>query len=446
VSHVLILGAGHSTPHLVSHLLGEAERARGRVTVADLDLDLARQRVADHPCGRAVRLDVEDAAGRQALFEAADVVVCMLAPRYQALVARDCVRLRRHMISTSYRDRAVRELDSEARSRGVLLVSEAGLDPGIDHMSAMELLTRVRLAGGRVRAFRSYGAGIPAPDAAQNPLRYAITWNPRNVVLAGTTGAQYLEDRRIRIVPHQRVFESTWPVTVDGVGRLDAYANRDSLSYREVFELGDAETVVRATLRWPGFCAIWSQIVRLGLVNDAIGIPGLVDRTNREVVEMFVPPAGASLDSRIAVLLGVDPQGPALDGLRWLGLLSDERTGCQGATAVDFLTALLVRKLRLGPSDRDLVILVHELEVEYPDTARGPERITATLAVYGDPHGSTAMARTVGLPAAVVTTLVLRGALPLVGSWIPTHPALFEPVLSELHALGLRFAEKTDTF
>jgi saccharopine dehydrogenase-like NADP-dependent oxidoreductase len=443
VSQVLILGAGHSTPYLVSHLLAWAEREGGRVTVADLDPDLAARRVTDHPCGGAVKLDIEDAAGREALLRQADVVVCMLAPRYQALVASDCVRLGRHMVSTSYRDRAVRELDAEARGHGVLLVSEVGLDPGIDHMSAMALLSRIRAEGGRVRSLRSYGAGIPAPDAAPNPLRYAITWNPRNVVLAGASGAQYLEDGRIRIVPYTRVFESTWPVTVDGVGRLEAYPNRDSLAYRDAFDLGEARTIVRATLRWPGFCAIWSQIARLGLANDTVGIPDLARRTCREIVEMFVPgEESEDLESRIARLLGVEPTGPALDGMRWLGLLSSERAGCAGETAVDFLTALLVRKLALAPADRDLVILVHELEVDYPTGSRGAERRTATLVVQGELEGRTAMARTVGLPAAVVTTLILRGALSLSGSFIPTHPAIYQPVLAELDALGIRFEEK----
>jgi len=445
VKHVLILGAGHSTSYLVSHLLAEAEQCGGRVTVADLDLGLARRRVAGHPCGRAVRLDIRDEPARASLIGEADVVVSMLVPAFQPLVAQECVRLGRSLVSTSYRDRAVRELDDEARRRGVLLLSETGLDPGIDHISAMDLLGRVRAAGGRIRGFRSYGAGIPAPDAAPNALRYVITWNPRNVVLAGAAGAQYVEGGRIRIVPYPRVFESTWRVPVDGVGDLEAYPNRDSLSYREAFGLRDTPTMIRATLRWPGFCETWAQIVRIGLANDSIRIPDLGTRTYRDVTSMFVPgPAGASLESRLGHLLGVDANGPALDRVRGLGLLADERTGCSGETAADMLTELLVRKLPLGVGDRDMVLLVHEIEVDYPGTMRSAERITATLVAFGEPGGCTAMARTVGMPAAIAATLVARGAMPLVGSHIPTHPAVYEPVLRELRSRGVEFVERVE--
>ncbi len=445
MKRVLILGAGHSTPYLVSHLLAEAARSDGQVTVCDLDLDLAARRVAGHPRGRAVRLDIHDEALRTSLIAEADVVVSMLVPAFQPLVARACVLGGRSLVSTSYRDRTVRELDDEARRRGVLLLSETGLDPGIDHMSAMDLLARLRAAGGRIRAFRSYGAGIPAPDVAPNPLRYAITWNPRNVVLAGAAGAQFLEQDRIRIVPYARVFESTWPVHVDGVGQLEAYPNRDALSYREAFELSDARTMVRATLRWPGFCEVWAQIVRIGLANDTIRIPDLRTRSYREVTSIFVPgPTGETLETRIGQLLGVDPAGPALGGLRWLGLFSDEPTASAGETAADMLTDLLVRKLPLGAGDRDMVLLVHEIEVEYPGTSRRAERVTATLVALGDPGGCTAMAKTVGMPAAIAATLVLQGALPLVGSQIPTHPTVYEPVLRELREQGLALVEKSE--
>ena len=445
MKQVLVLGAGHSSAFLIFHLLELASQRRWFVTVGDVDLELAQERVGDHPNGTAIQFDVNDATLRSTQIGNADVVVNMLPPAYQGLVAWDCVNHGRHMLSVSYQDQAVRDLEPDAQRKGVLLLCELGLDPGIDHMSAMALIRGLHERGGKIRAFRSYGSGIPAPDQPHNPLRYVVTWNPRNVAMSGEAGAQYMEDGRIKIVPFHQVFHHTWEVDVEGLGRLEAYPNRDSLAYLEAFGLENVETMVRGTLRYPGWSETWAQIVRLGLPNEELRIPDLALRSYREVVEMFLPLniTESRIEQRIARFLQISPTGRIMENLRWLGLFSDEPVGCEGETAAAMLIHLLQRKLPLGDDLRDVVVLVHELEVTYPNARRAPERITSTLVSVGEAGGFTAMSRTVGLPTAVAVRLLLDGELPLFGCHIPTHPSIYEPVLRELAAAGLEFREQS---
>jgi len=442
MKNILVLGSGQSASFLVSHLLKDAVAEDFFVTVGDVDIESAHAAVGEHPRGSAIQLDINDAELRAEQIKRCTIVVNMLPAAFHNLVAWECVNHRRDMMSVSYRDQATRDLDHDAKRQGILLLSEMGLDPGIDHMSAMALIRGVEGDGGRIVAFRSYGSGIPAPGQPINPLRYALTWDARNVVMAGESGAQYMEDHRIKIVPSHHVFTQTWPCEVEGVGMLEAYANRDSLSYMKSFGLEHVQTMIRGTLRYPGWSETWGQIVNLGLPNETMRIPDLAERSYAEVIEMFLPLdlRGISLERRVAHFLRINPTGSIMEKLRWLGLFSNEPIGCQGDTACDMMVHLLQQKLSLTPEMRDLVLLVHELDVEYTD--RPNERITSTFAIEGDPGGYSAMSKTVGLPVAIATILKLRGDLSLSGSLIPTHPAIYEPILPEIEAAGLRFTEQ----
>jgi saccharopine dehydrogenase-like NADP-dependent oxidoreductase len=444
VRQVLVLGAGKSSPFLIAHLLELAARHDWFVTVADVDVDAARICVDGHPRGSAVAFDVNDANLRSRLIEKSDVVVNMLSPVFQDLVAWDCVAHGRHMLSVSYDDEAVRDLSPDAQRKGVLLLTDLGLDPGIDHMSAMQLIRRLRDDGGRITSFRSYGSGLPAPGGPMNPLRYVVSWNPRNVVMAAEHGAQYMEHRKIKVVPFHRVFLHTWTVDVPDVGVLEAYPNRDSLSYIQAFGLEHAQTMIRGTLRYPGWSETWAQIVRLGLPNETLRIPDLASRSYAEVMEMHLPLTvnDSRLEQRIASYLHISPTGKIMENLRWLGLLSEQPTGCQGETAAAMLIDVLSTKLAMEPGQQDLVVLAHELEVEYPDQDRPPETVSSTLVVRGEPDGFTAMARTVGLPTAIAVKLLLEDEIPLTGAQIPTHPSIYEPVLREIEAAGMVFSER----
>ncbi len=442
--NILILGAGHSTPLLIQNLLDQAQSLDAHVTVADADGEAARGRVGGHPRGEAIAFDVNDAAQRERQVAAAAVVVNLLPPAFQELVARSCLEHRTHMVSASYRPAALAALDGEARRRGVTLLCELGLDPGIDIMSAQQIIERLRGQGGVIESFYSYGGGLPEPSFHGNPLRYCITWNPRNVVMAAEHGAEYLHGGRVKIIPWHRVFESTWQVEVPGLGGFEAYANRDSLSYRHVHQLGsEVHTLVRATLRYPGFCDLWRCIVRLGLPNERVEVPRLAERSYRDLLEMFLPEnsGGGALEQRLARFLSLAPESEEMRTLEWLGFFDPEPCGVAGDRPAHALIALLERRLPLPPEARDLVVLHHDLEVRYPGEARR-ERVLSTFVHYGDPGGVTAMARGVGLPAALGTRLLLEDRLRVRGALQPTRPEIYQPILSELARAGLAFEEE----
>jgi len=444
MKHILVLGAGQSAPYLIHHLLELCDEHDWHVTVGDIDEDLARERIGGHPRGSSIRFDVNDETHRSAQIQQADVVINMLAPMFQSLVAWDCVRHGTHMLSVSYRDRSVRDLSPDAERKGVLLLCEMGLDPGIDHMSAMAVIERVRAEGGQITSFCSYGSGIPAPDQEHNPLRYVITWNPRNVVMSSEHGAEYMEDGKIKLVPFHNVFHRTWPVEVDGVGLFEAYPNRDSLSYQRSFGLEHAHTVIRGTLRYPGWSEAWAQVVRLGLPNENLRISDINERSYRDVVEMFLPMTHDTdpIEQRVARFLQISPTGVIIQNLAWLGLFSDEKIVCNGDTPAAMMSHLLKEKMPLAPGMRDMVILLHKLDVHYPASDRLDERISSTLVAQGDPHGFSAMAKTVGLPTALATRLLLTGKLALTGSRIPTDRSIYEPILRDIGAEGLEFSER----
>lgn len=442
MKNVLVLGAGHSSPYLIEYLLRAAGEHDWLVTVGDRDRDLAASRVGGHPRGAAIGVDVASVEQLGRAVDGADLVINLMPPAFQRPVARECLRAGRHTLSVSYATPEVRGLDGEARERGVLLLYELGLDPGIDHMATMSLVERLRGAGGEVVELESYGAGLPAPDSIDNPLSYAITWNPRNVVMAGSRGALFLRDGRVRAVPPERVFAETWPVDVEGFRRLEAYPNRDSLAYREIFGLHRARTVVRGTLRYDGWCRAWLQIARLGLNNEGLVIPSLAEMSFGDLVEMFLPVAanGAGIERRAAAFLGLEEDDPVLASLGWLGLFSSEPIGSGVRTPAQALTGLLERKLVLPPDGRDVVVLLHEVRARFEDG--GERRIRSTLVEHGQPGGISAMARTVGLPTAIAARLVLDGELELTGCHLPTEPAVYRPVLEGLAREGIRFREE----
>ena len=434
---ILVLGAGFSTPFLIRHLLDHAQDLDAHVTVADLDRDAAAARIAGHERGRAVGLDLRSADG-VAELEAADLVVNLLPPKLQPEVARLCVDHGCHMVSASYRFKGLADLESEAADKGLALLTEMGLDPGMDLMSAQEIIDGIHDRGGVVDRFWSYGGGLPEPSFDANPLRYCITWNPRNVAMAAEAGAQFLEDGHIRMQPWHRIFAGAWDVDVPGLGVMDAYPNRDSMAYRKIHGLNQVQTLLRGTLRHAGYCRIWNLIVQLGLPNENLEIPGLAERTWAEWTSMYVPAGAGDLAQRCAAFLGVPRRDPSFQALEWLGLFSDEPIACRGERPADALIALLSRKLPLPEGVRDMVVLHHEFEASYGDRK---ERVLSTFVHYGTPGGPTAMATTVGFPAALGARLILDGRLTRRGCLFPTDADVFRPVLAALAEGGLKFEE-----
>lgn len=433
MKRVLVLGAGQSSPYLIRTLLEEGGELF--VDVRDRDVENARKRLGDAENGAVTGLDAQDQGALRDAIAQSDVVVNLLAPMFQVPVARLCVELKRSMVSASYRDPELLALEPEAKARGVTLASELGLDPGLDHMSSMRLLGEIERKGEVVESYYSYGSGVVDRATVPNPLGYAITWNPRNVVRAGAAGARFLEAGRERVVPYPRVLDRTWTVEVPGVGPMEAYANRDSLPYVDLYGVGTAETVVRATLRFPGFCETWLAIARLGLAGDE-PVPSGAE-TWRDLVESCLAPGEGDLGQRVARQLGLHPNGRALDNLRWLGLFDEEALPSpRGRSFADVMVDRLQARLALPEGGRDLVILFHEIRT----TGAAPQRYRSVLVVKGE-EGMTAMAKTVGLPAALATLDLLGGTFPLYGCPIPTERSVFERILPKVEARGLVFEE-----
>jgi len=442
MKNVLVLGAGKSSPYLVHYLLQNAEENDWFITVADRNLNAAQALVKNHPRGLAVLFDINDAEMRAAQISKCDIVLNILAPMFQHQIALSCVHFGKHMISVSYQDNRIRDLEKDALRKGILILTEMGLDPGIDHMSAASMINKVRKKGGIINSFESYGGGLPAPDSLINPLKYVISWNPRNVVMAGESGAQYLKDGKIKIIPHHSVFLHSWPMEVTGIGTLEAYPNRDSLNYKNLYGFEKAHTVIRATLRYPGWSETWLQVVKLGMTNEDQRIPNLKDTSWAELTEMFLPlnSQGPNIVQRVANFLNISPTGQIMQNLQWLGLFSKEKIGIEVETSTQALTHLLAEKLHLSNNARDMVIIMHRMEVFYPDTKKSEQHI-ATMIQNGEQGGFTAMAKSVGLPAGIVAKLILTDQLPLTGCHIPIHPAIYEPVLKGLSESGLSFEE-----
>lgn len=435
MSRILVLGAGLVARPLVQYLLDQPEF---QVTVASRTVEKARALIGDRPNGEALAFDIEREPERlDALVAGADLAVSMLPYIHHLQVAQACLRHRRHLVTTSYIKDEMRALDGAAREAGVLFLNEIGLDPGIDHMSAMRVIDRVHASGGRVVSFRSYCGGLPAPEANTNPFGYKFSWSPRGVLLAGRNDARYLEDGQIVEVPNRHLFATRHPVPVEGVGVLEAYPNRDSLPYIQLYGIPEARTMYRGTLRYPGWCETWQKFVELGLL-DLTEREDLAGMTYRQLLAQRIGrPQTTDLRRDLAVHLNLPEDSPILDRFEWLGLLSDDPLPPQ-RTILDVLAVRMQEKLQYAPGERDMVVLLHDFVAEYPDRR---ERIRSWLVDFGIPHGDTAMARTVGLPAAIATRLILQGVIRLTGVHIPVLPEIYRPVLAELEERGVRVEE-----
>ena len=445
MKNVLILGAGQSSPFLISYMLKESEQYNWNVKVADFNVNSAIQKINNHKNGTAVQFDVNDEELRHKLIKESDVVINLLAPPFQYMIALDCLSFSKPVISASYQNKEIPGLNHDAEKKGILILNEMGLDPGIDHMSAMSLIQKIRDNNGYVTSFVSYGSAVPAPDVQSNPLNYCVTWNPRNIVMAGESGAIYMEEGKMKMLPYNQVFSRTWEVEVDGVGAMEGYPNRDSMVYQDLFKLEKVNTMVRATLRYPGWGEVWQQIVKLGFPNEFLEIPGIAEMTYRDFTEMFVPlnSNGGKLETRVANFLKISPTGGIMEKLKWLGLFEEKVIGGNVKNSTEVIQNLLTEKLPLPAGKRDMVVLMHNLEAEFPKENK-KRRYISTLVDYGVPDGLTAIAKTVGAPAGIAAKLILLGELKLTGTHIPTHPEIYTKVMKELETLNLKFVEKVE--
>ncbi len=396
------------------------------VTVADRDLAAVQAKVGEHPLVKARQVDLENAEERLALVSEADLVISLLPPLLQYPVANDCLARGCHFLSASYIDPEIQLLSKQIEQKGILFLCEMGLDPGIDHMSAMQMIDTIRQSGGRITSFRSHCGGLVAPESDDNVWHYKFTWNPRNVVLAGKAGAVYREDAVIKKLAYPQLFREAGEVPIAGIGPLAFYYNRDSLGYISTYQLEEADTFVRTTLRYPVFCRGWDLVIAMGLTNDTNTIP-TDSLTLASFFDMHRKESGVTIPEELQDLF---------DFLGWQDTTLINKGNLSSA---DVLQWILESKWALQPQDKDMIVMLHEIAFETKDGEK--ELWQSLLVVKGDDSLQTAMAKTVGLPLGIAAKLVLEGTIHETGLHIPISPAIYEPVLKALTQQGLIFHE-----
>ncbi len=436
MNNILVLGAGLVAGPLVRYLLDQEDF---NVKVASRTVSKAKKLIGGHPRGEAEQLNVEDESKLEALVSQADLVISILPYVHHVKVAKLCIKHRKNMVTTSYVSDAMRELDGQARDAGIIILNEIGIDPGVDHMSAMKIIHDVQNNGGRIASFYSYCGGLPAPEANTNPFGYKFSWSPRGVLLAARNAARYLKDKKELSLPGEELFGHYWTLNIEGLGDFEAYPNRNSLPYMDTYGIADTDSMYRGTLRYPGWCDTMLSIVKLGLLNDE-EMEGLESLSYGDFMGRLINISGGeNIKEALAKYLDLDQSSEVIKRFEWLGLLSQDPLPVQKGSPLDILVAAMLKKLQYEKGERDMLILHHEFLAEYSDKK---EKITSTLIDYGIPEGDTSMSRTVGLPCAIGAKMVLRGEIDLTGVHIPVKPEIYEPVLKELEKQGIAFKER----
>jgi len=439
--YILVLGAGRSSASLIRYLLQHADDNNWTVTVGDISEATARERIASFNTGRTVEFNIEDRERSRKAIAASDVVVSLLPAHLHLMAAAICLEEKKHLLTASYVTDQMKALDTEAKSKDLLFLNECGLDPGIDHMSAMQLIDKIKAEGGRLTSFESFTGGLISPETdPENPWRYKFTWNPRNVVMAGQGTARFLQDGQYKFIPYQRLFKRTTSVNVPGYGEYEGYANRDSLKYLETYGLQGIKTMLRGTLRNKGYCSAWDVLVQLGCCDDSYPMESVSAMTHREFINSFLNfDSLKTVEEKLCRTFDFSLQGEEMTRLRWSGFFSDELIGLEKGTPAQLLEHILSKKWNLSHGEKDFIVMWHRFRFEKDGMQR---EIQAHLTATGDDEINTAMAKTVGLPLAIATKLLLQGKILSRGVRIPVIKEIYDPVLWELGKLGISLVER----
>jgi saccharopine dehydrogenase-like NADP-dependent oxidoreductase len=438
---ILVLGAGRSSSSLISYLLSNADRNDWQVVVGDISEDAARTRIDGHARGKAIAFNIDAVEPSRKVIQQADVVISLMPAFLHPSVAKHCLEFGKHLLTASYVSEEMKAMDPEAKQKGLLFLNECGLDPGIDHMSAVQVINDIKKSGGILSSFESFTGGLIAPETdKENPWRYKFTWNPRNVVLAGQGTAKFLEEGHYKYIPYQHLFKRITPVSLDGYGNYEGYANRDSLKYIDTYGLTGIRTMLRGTLRNEGYCSSWNIFVQLGCCDDTYEMENVSQMTHRDFIDSFLDHGTSSnVEKKLINRFELDVNGAELTRLRWSGMFSDEKIGLAKGTPAQILEHILNKKWVLAPNDKDLVVMWHRFVFE-----RGGKKFEtqASLVAKGDDSINTAMAKTVGLPLAIAAKLLLQDKIKRRGVVVPIHEEIYEPVLTELKSLGIELTER----
>lgn len=443
MKRILVIGAGRTSSSLINYLLSKSSEAAWFVTVADQSLELAEQKVGDHPGAKAIQFNVLDDDDRDAQIAKSDIVVSLLPETHHVHLIKDCIKHRAHLVTASYTSPEMAGYDQQVKDVGLIFLNEMGLDPGIDHMDTMRLITKVKNNGGKLISLRSFGGGLIAPESDDNPWGYKITWNPMNVVIAGMASARYVQDGKMRIVPYNRLFLDTHIVDVPGVGKFEAYPNRDSIKYRRIYKVPRIPNVFRGSMRKIGFCKAWNALVQIGLTDNRYIVPDSHKLTYNEWLSFYLQKKN-SVDTKQSLInfLNESNGSEIIDKIEWLGLLSDKEIRLKDATPSEILLDLLKKKWRFSENDMDMVILHTEVEYEIENRI---EKVISSYVVKGEPGFNTAMSKTVGLPMGIAVNLILNNKVKEKGVIIPIYPDIYKPALKELAELGIKPVEKVIT-
>ncbi len=436
---ILILGAGKSSTYLIDYLADSCLEKGRKLLLADLDDVAANTKLRNRPYTQAAAIQIDEAEVRKALINQADVVISMLPAFLHPVVAKDCLELDKHFFTASYESEALRLMKPEIEAKGLFFLNECGLDPGIDHLSAMKIIHETKAKGEEIISFKSYCGGLIAPESEDNPWKYKFTWNPRNVVLAGQGTSRFIEKGELKYVPYHQLFKRIETIKFPGLGEFEGYPNRDSLSYRKVYGLEGIPTMLRGTLRRAGFCKAWDVFVQLGMTDDSCQMDLPEGSTYLNLLNAFLPwSATLSVKEKLSELIP-DLDFPTFEKLQWLGFFENRKLPKISGSSAQLLQAILEKDWMLQPEDRDMIVMQHQFEIK---TEKGIKKLTSSLVEIGTDSVSTAMAKTVGLPLAIAVDLFLDGKIKGSGLHLPVFPQIYLPILKEMEKRGIRFAEQ----
>lgn len=438
---ILVLGAGRSSSCLIDYLLRNASSHDWTVTVGDLSDASALKMIGTSAFGRFVSFDINQEQQSFQTISGADVVISLLPAQLHPKVAVLCLAAGKHLLTASYVSQEMRSFEGEATSKELLFLNECGLDPGIDHMSAMQIIDGIHAQGGRITSFESFTGGLIAPETdPENPWRYKFTWNPRNVVTAGQSVASFLQHGKLKHIPYQQLFKRVTPVEVPGYGRYEGYANRDSLKYIETYGLSGIETMLRGTLRNEGFCAAWDVLVQLGCCDDSYVMQNSAAMTHAEFLECFLDgDSSLTVQEKLIRQFGLNGNSGEIKRLQWSGFFDHEPIGLPRSTPAQIVEHILNKKWKLNMDDKDMIVMWHRFRYMLDGKRR---EIQASLIARGENAVHTAMAKTVGLPLAIAAKQLINGNITLRGVQIPISKELYAPILSELRAEGIELVEQ----
>ena len=438
MKNILILGAGRSSTSLINYLLQESERKEWSVTIGEKFPEEATKKF---PKAKILTFNLEDRQQAVSEIEKADLVISMVPASLHIKVAEICAELGRDMLTASYVSDDIKALSDQFAGKGKQCIMELGLDPGIDHMSAMKVLDRIKQEGHQLTAFETFTGGLLAEDHLKdNPWQYKFTWNPRNVVLAGTGNVKFIQENRYKYIPYHKLFQRTEVIHIPGYGYFEGYANRDSLKYLDQYNLRGIKTLYRGTLRRPGFCKAWNIFVQLGATDDTYMMENVSDMSHRQFINSFLSyNPHDSVELKLAHYMNIGLESEEMYKLKWLDIFEDCLIGLDQGTPAQILEHILKKKWTLEKKDRDMIVMWHKFN--YLNNGR-PKEIQSHMVAEGDDSINTAMSKTVGLPLAIGAKLILEGKIKSKGVNIPTKKAIYEPILKELESLGFVFSER----